>query len=103
MAPFSDEFLFMEMANKVRNASGYSNNYVQEKLPKYTELVIFLVCSLNNSVIIHSISMQAMFWQQQNYYGVDLTPLFGSAHEGYFSQVYLFTHQHSVNMYPFTN
>ncbi|CAH8356636.1 unnamed protein product [Eruca vesicaria subsp. sativa] len=44
MAPFSDEFLFIEMANK------------------------------------------ALFWQQQNYYGVDLTPLFGSAHQGYFSQ-----------------
>ncbi|KAJ0234125.1 histone-arginine methyltransferase 1.3 [Hirschfeldia incana] len=44
MAPFSDEFLFIEMANK------------------------------------------ALFWQQQNYYGVDLTPLFESAHKGYFSQ-----------------
>ncbi|KAL0744235.1 hypothetical protein Bca4012_085748 [Brassica carinata] len=47
MAPFSDEFLFIEMANK------------------------------------------ALFWQQQNYYGVDLTPLFASAHQGYFSQSYL--------------
>ncbi|KAF2534267.1 hypothetical protein F2Q70_00032129 [Brassica cretica] len=44
MAPFADEFLFIEMANK------------------------------------------ALFWQQQNYYGVDLTPLYGSAHQGYFSQ-----------------
>ncbi|KAJ4870929.1 putative histone-arginine methyltransferase 1.4 [Raphanus sativus] len=44
MAPFSDEFLFVEMANK------------------------------------------ALFWQQQNYYGVDLTPLYASAHQGYFSQ-----------------
>nr|VDC68236.1 unnamed protein product [Brassica rapa] len=42
MAPFADEFLFIEMANK------------------------------------------ALFWQQQNYYGVDLTPLYGSAHQGYF-------------------
>ncbi|KAE9455244.1 hypothetical protein C3L33_12885, partial [Rhododendron williamsianum] len=44
MAPFSDEYLFVEMANK------------------------------------------ALFWQQQNYYGVDLTPLYGSAFKGYFSQ-----------------
>lgn len=44
MAPFSDEFLFVEIANK------------------------------------------ALFWQQQNYYGVDLTPLYGSAFQGYFSQ-----------------
>ncbi|XP_047328615.1 probable histone-arginine methyltransferase 1.3 [Impatiens glandulifera] len=44
MAPFSDEYLFIEVANK------------------------------------------ALFWQQQNYYGVDLTPLYGSAFEGYFSQ-----------------
>ncbi|KAL6970291.1 putative histone-arginine methyltransferase 1.3, partial [Sarracenia purpurea var. burkii] len=28
----------------------------------------------------------ALFWQQQNYYGVDLTPLHGSAFQGYFSQ-----------------
>ncbi|KAF1894921.1 hypothetical protein Lal_00022415 [Lupinus albus] len=44
MAPFSDEYLFVEMANK------------------------------------------SMFWQQQNYYGVDLTPLHGTAFQGYFSQ-----------------
>ncbi|KAI9386368.1 hypothetical protein POPTR_010G014600v4 [Populus trichocarpa] len=44
MAPFSDEYLFVEIANK------------------------------------------ALFWQQQNYYGVDLTPLYGSAFGGYFSQ-----------------
>ncbi|KAF3456216.1 hypothetical protein FNV43_RR00866 [Rhamnella rubrinervis] len=44
MAPFSDEYLFVEIANK------------------------------------------ALFWQQQNYYGVDLTPLHGSAFHGYFSQ-----------------
>ncbi|XP_023000421.1 probable histone-arginine methyltransferase 1.4 [Cucurbita maxima] len=44
MAPFSDEYLFVEVANK------------------------------------------ALFWQQQNYYGVDLTALYGSAFQGYFSQ-----------------
>ncbi|KAL5537419.1 hypothetical protein UlMin_044663 [Ulmus minor] len=44
MAPFSDEYLFIEIANK------------------------------------------ALFWQQQNYYGVDLTPLHGTAFQGYFSQ-----------------
>ncbi|XP_057956907.1 probable histone-arginine methyltransferase 1.4 [Malania oleifera] len=44
MAPFSDEYLFVEIANK------------------------------------------ALFWQQQNYYGVDLTPLHRSAFQGYFSQ-----------------
>ncbi|KAJ4722184.1 Protein arginine N-methyltransferase [Melia azedarach] len=44
MAPFSDEYLFVEIANK------------------------------------------ALFWQQQSYYGVDLTPLYGSAFQGYFSQ-----------------
>lgn len=44
MAPFSDEYLFVEIANK------------------------------------------ALFWQQHNYYGVDLTPLYGSAFQGYFSQ-----------------
>ncbi|WVZ13304.1 hypothetical protein V8G54_017834 [Vigna mungo] len=44
MAPFTDEYLFVEIANK------------------------------------------ALFWQQQNYYGVDLTPLHGTAFQGYFSQ-----------------
>ncbi|KAK1277748.1 putative histone-arginine methyltransferase CARM1 [Acorus gramineus] len=44
VAPFSDEFLFVEVSNK------------------------------------------ALFWQQQSYYGVDLTPLYGSASQGYFSQ-----------------
>ncbi|KAF5452343.1 hypothetical protein F2P56_027350 [Juglans regia] len=44
MAPFSDEYLFIEIANK------------------------------------------ALFWQQRNYYGVDLKPLHGSAFQGYFSQ-----------------
>nr|AFK39038.1 unknown [Lotus japonicus] len=44
MAPFTDEYLFIEVANK------------------------------------------ALFWQQQNYYGVDLTPLHGTAFQGYFSQ-----------------
>ncbi|KAK6138920.1 hypothetical protein DH2020_027335 [Rehmannia glutinosa] len=28
----------------------------------------------------------ALFWQQQNYYGVNLTPLHGTAFQGYFSQ-----------------
>ncbi|KAL9257935.1 putative histone-arginine methyltransferase 1.4 [Drosera capensis] len=44
VAPFSDEYLYVELANK------------------------------------------ALFWQQQNYFGVDLTPLHGSAFQGYFSQ-----------------
>ncbi|KAJ8766487.1 hypothetical protein K2173_022546 [Erythroxylum novogranatense] len=44
MAPFSDEYLFVEIANK------------------------------------------ALFWQQHNYYGVDLRSLYGSAFQGYFSQ-----------------
>ncbi|XP_055811263.1 probable histone-arginine methyltransferase 1.3 [Solanum dulcamara] len=44
MAPFNDEYLYMEIANK------------------------------------------AIFWQQQSYFGVDLTPLQRSAYEGYFSQ-----------------
>ncbi|XP_072974725.1 probable histone-arginine methyltransferase CARM1 [Typha angustifolia] len=44
MAPFSDEYLYVEVANK------------------------------------------ALFWQQQNYFGVDLSPLYGSAFQGYFSQ-----------------
>ncbi|KAL8162811.1 hypothetical protein V2J09_014300 [Rumex salicifolius] len=44
MAPFCDEYLFVEIANK------------------------------------------ALFWQQQNYFGVDLNPLHASACEGYFSQ-----------------
>jgi len=35
------------------------------------------------------LSVQALFWQQQNYYGVDLTPLHGTAFQGYFSQVSL--------------
>lgn len=33
--------------------------------------------------------MQALFWQQHKYFGVDLTPLYGSAFGGYFSQVSL--------------
>ncbi|KAF3322801.1 histone-arginine methyltransferase CARM1 [Carex littledalei] len=44
MAPFSDEYLYVEVANK------------------------------------------ALFWHQQNFFGVDLTPLHGSAFQGYFSQ-----------------
>ncbi|XP_051127532.1 probable histone-arginine methyltransferase 1.3 [Andrographis paniculata] len=44
MAPFSDEYLYIEIANK------------------------------------------ALFWQQQNYYGVNLTPLHSTAFQGYFSQ-----------------
>ncbi|KAK1417858.1 hypothetical protein QVD17_26992 [Tagetes erecta] len=44
MAPFSDEYLYIEVANK------------------------------------------SLFWQQQNYYGVDLTALHGTAFQGYFSQ-----------------
>ncbi|KAJ4834064.1 putative histone-arginine methyltransferase 1.3 [Turnera subulata] len=44
MAPFSDEYLFIEIANK------------------------------------------SLFWQQRNYYGVDLTPLYNSAFQGYFTQ-----------------
>uniref|UniRef100_A0A804QHZ1 type I protein arginine methyltransferase n=1 Tax=Zea mays TaxID=4577 RepID=A0A804QHZ1_MAIZE len=44
MAPFSDEYLYVEIANK------------------------------------------ALFWQQHNFFGVDLTPLHGSAFQGYFSQ-----------------
>ncbi|XP_078439750.1 protein arginine methyltransferase 4B isoform X2 [Wolffia australiana] len=44
MAPFSDEFLFTEIANK------------------------------------------ALFWQQKNYFGVDLTPLHDVAFQGYFTQ-----------------
>ncbi|KAL3626513.1 putative histone-arginine methyltransferase 1.3 [Castilleja foliolosa] len=44
MAPFSDEYLYIEIATK------------------------------------------ALFWQQQNYYGVNLTSLHGTAFEGYFSQ-----------------
>uniref|UniRef100_A0A0D9X2S8 Probable histone-arginine methyltransferase CARM1 n=2 Tax=Leersia perrieri TaxID=77586 RepID=A0A0D9X2S8_9ORYZ len=44
MAPFSDEYLYVEMANK------------------------------------------ALFWQQHNFFGVDLTPLHGLAFQGYFSQ-----------------
>ncbi|KAL2470351.1 putative histone-arginine methyltransferase 1.4 [Abeliophyllum distichum] len=44
MAPFSDEYLYMEIANK------------------------------------------ALFWQQQNYYGVNLAPLQSTAFQGYFSQ-----------------
>ncbi|KAJ3683723.1 hypothetical protein LUZ60_013950 [Juncus effusus] len=44
MAPFSDEYLYVEIANK------------------------------------------GLFWQQQNFFGVDLTPLQSSAYEGYFSQ-----------------
>ncbi|GMP76567.1 hypothetical protein CsSME_00033180 [Camellia sinensis var. sinensis] len=43
MTPFSDEYLYVEIANK------------------------------------------ALFWQQRNYYEVDLTPLYGSAFQGYFS------------------
>eukprot|EP00249_Psilotum_nudum_P014385 c24796_g2_i1 orf=667-1953(+) len=44
LAPFSDEYLYIEIASK------------------------------------------ALFWQQQNYYGVDVTALHGAAFQGYFSQ-----------------
>uniref|UniRef100_A0A161ZJM3 type I protein arginine methyltransferase n=1 Tax=Daucus carota subsp. sativus TaxID=79200 RepID=A0A161ZJM3_DAUCS len=44
MAPFSDEYVYIEIANK------------------------------------------PLFWQQQNYYGIDLTALHGTAFHGYFSQ-----------------
>lgn len=46
--------------------------------------------SENCSVIILTFFFQALFWQQQNYYGVDLTPLHGTAFQGYFSQVICF-------------
>lgn len=47
-----------------------------------------LVVKYNESTLLFSVFLvQALFWQQQNYYGVDLTPLYGSAFQGYFSQV----------------
>ncbi|KAG1326255.1 hypothetical protein COCNU_01G001890 [Cocos nucifera] len=58
MAPFSDEHLFVEIANK------------------------------------------ALFWQQQNYYGVDLTPLYGSFFKGYFSQPVLDAFDQSILISP---
>jgi len=39
--------------------------------------------------------LQALFWQQQSYYGVDLTPLRDTAFQGYFSQVRLISEVHS--------
>jgi hypothetical protein len=33
------------------------------------------------------VCLQALFWHQHNFFGVDLTPLHGSAFQGYFSQV----------------
>jgi hypothetical protein len=39
--------------------------------------------------------LQALFWQQHNFFGVDLTPLHGSAFQGYFSQVT----SHSTTLY----
>lgn len=33
--------------------------------------------------------MQSLFWQQENYYGVNLTALHGCASQGYFSQVHI--------------
>ena len=85
MAPFSDEFLFIEMANKVRNATICSKT------------ICWRLLSVTFTYIV-SYSMQALFWQQQNYYGVDLTPLFGSAHQGYFSQVHVFSHQQNTSL-----
>ncbi|XAR57085.1 Histone-arginine N-methyltransferase [Bertholletia excelsa] len=60
MAPFSDEYLYVEIANK------------------------------------------ALFWQQQNYYGVDLTPLHGSAFQGYFSQPVVDAFDHRILVAPAT-
>jgi hypothetical protein len=37
------------------------------------------------------VCLQALFWQQHNFFGVDLTPLHGSAFQGYFSQVAVIT------------
>lgn len=94
MAPFSDEFLFVEMANKVHNA---------HRIKKICLIVAYnidrnvgWVCDVKLSVISLSTSMQALFWQQQNYYGVDLTPLYESAHQGYFSHVYPLTTSKSL-------
>ncbi|KAJ0774747.1 putative methyltransferase [Helianthus annuus] len=62
MAPFSDEYLYVEVANKIKSISIILDS-------------LFLL-----------LAMQALFWQQQNYYGVDLTALHGTAFQGYFSQ-----------------
>jgi hypothetical protein len=48
---------------------------------------IYFLSSFFNSIINIILSIQGLFWQQQNYYGVDLTPLHGTAYQGYFSQV----------------
>ena len=48
-------------------------------------LSLYILSSLLNSLFV---IVQALFWQQQNYYGVNLTPLHGTAFQGYFSQVW---------------
>lgn len=53
-------------------------------------LSVFLFDDIIASQFLNTIlflAIQATFWQQQNYFGVDLTPLHGSAYQGYFSQV----------------
>lgn len=65
---FSCTCLFMEMLS-------YSNDPSQFHIEREFNLT--------------STVIQAIFWQQQSYFGVDLTPLQRSAYEGYFSQVNL--------------
>jgi len=82
MAPFSDEYLFVEIANKVK-LSLFSDCCLLSIL----EILFFFLFFLNSLINIVLLSVQALFWRQQNYYGVDLTPLHGTAFQGYFSQV----------------
>ncbi|XP_075473622.1 putative histone-arginine methyltransferase 1.3 isoform X2 [Primulina tabacum] len=74
MAPFSDEYLYTEIANKV----GYYYCSRCCKCPTGK--------TRDGYLILFLISTQALFWQQQNYYGVNLTPLHSAAFQGYFSQ-----------------
>lgn len=62
---------------------------------------MLLVCSSGSvrSLCWKKLSrMQALFWHQQSYYGVDLTPLRDTAFHGYFSQVGLSRRSSEINM-----
>ena len=111
MAPFSDEYLYVEIANKVWsillfvihfvlcvNAFLFFCSFILGQFIECSMLVLmkhldirvsWLLYAESENVLDPCLCMQALFWQQQNYYGVDLTALHGTAFHGYFSQVCL--------------
>ncbi|PPS19633.1 hypothetical protein GOBAR_AA00929 [Gossypium barbadense] len=108
MAPFSDEYLFVEIANKGLVPETHLKHVIYickimlsipmlvlsaTEFSFHHALINYTGCTVDFALYVPFLflpltrkKLQALFWQQQNYYGVDLTPLYGSAFQGYFSQ-----------------